>query len=227
MIPIEPIDLTTSAPFDPISYYLHIIIGIVGLVAGVIALLTKKGSQPHILAGRTFAICVVIVSITSAVLLSVRMIPPLMMAAMTTVYAVGTAILALRAATPSVKKMEYGLSIAEGIVIAVFVYMSVPHVMQGNIPPIGPLVILAIPTILLVGDFNFYRNPDQRARLRVLRHMSRMIWALIVAIRAPIVEVNVVLQIPTPLILFAPLIVAPVMIFLFRRQIGSGSGARS
>lgn len=218
MIPMEPIDLTTAAPFDPISYYIHIIIGVVGLVAGMIALLTKKGSQPHILAGRTFAICVVIVSITSAVLLSVRMIPPLMMAAMTAVYAVGTAILALRTATPNVKKIEYGLSIAECLVIAVFVYISIPQVMQGNIPPIGPLAILAIPIILLVGDYNFYRNPEQRPRMRVFRHLSRMIWALIVAIRAPIVEFNVVLQIPTPIILFAPLIVAPVLIVLFRSQ---------
>lgn len=225
MIPIEPIDLTSAAPFDPISYYLHIVIGIVGLLAGVIALASKKGSRPHILAGRTFAVCIAILAITSAILLSVRMVAPLMMAAMTTVYAVGTAILALRTATPLVKQLEYGLSSAQMIVIALFLYMAIPQVTQGNIPPIGPLVILAIPIILLVGDFNFYRKPAQRPRLRVLRHMSRMIWALVVAIRAPIVEVNVVLQIPPPLILFAPLIIAPLIILLFRQRHNGDSDA--
>ena len=219
MIPIEPIDLSSATPFEPISYYAHIAIGVLGLIAGWIAIGTKKGSQPHIYAGRTFAICVVIVSVTSAILLSVRMVAPLLMAAMTAVYAVGTAILALRQATPTVKMLEHGLSLAEATVMMLFLYMALPQVTQGNIPPIGPLVILAIPLILLAGDFNFYRKPDQRPRLRVLRHMSRMIWALIVVVRAPIVEVNAVLQIPAPLILLAPLIIAPLLILLFRKNI--------
>jgi len=223
MIPIEPIDLSNSAPFDPISYYVHIAIGLIGLIAGLIALAAKKGSKPHIIAGRTFVACIVIVSVTSSVLLSVRMVAPLLMATMTAVYAVGTALLALRPATPMIKTLEYGLSLAEAIVVVMFLYMALPQVAEGNIPPIGPVVILAIPLILLVGDVNFYRKLDQRPQLRVLRHMSRMIWALIVAIRAPIVEVNAVLQIPAPLILFAPLIIAPLMIFLFRRKLG---GAR-
>lgn len=227
MIPIEPIDLSSAAPFDPISYYIHIAIGFIGLIAGLIALGTKKGSQPHIIAGRTFAISILIVSVTSAVLLSVRMVAPLLMATMTAVYAGGTAILALRTATPTVKTLEYGLSLAEAVVVMTFLFLAVPQVAQGNIPPIGPLVILAIPLILLLGDVNFYRKPGQRRRLRLLRHMSRMIWVLIVAIRAPIVEVNGVLQIPTPLILFAPLVIAPLMIFLFRKKIRRRAHASS
>lgn len=223
MIPIEPIDLTNAAPFDPISYYLHITIGLVGLFAALVALGTKKGSQPHIYAGRIFAICVVIVSITSAVLLSVRMVAPLLLAAMTAVYAIGTAVLALRPGTQTVRSLEFSLSIAQIVVVAMFLFLAIPQVMQSNIPPIGPLVLLAIPIILLVGDLNFYRKPDQRDRLRVLRHMSRMIWAFVVVVRAPIVEVNVVLQIPAPIILFAPLIIAPLLIFLFRSRIGGAA----
>lgn len=218
MIPIEPIDLSSATPFDPFSYYIHILVGLIAISAALIALFVRKGSKPHILAGRVFAIGVTIVAVSSLALLSVRMIPPLLVATFLSVYTAGTALLALRPAGALVKVAEYSLSALIVVIAGLFVQMSIPHVVQGNIPAIGPIVILAIPFILLIGDVNFYRQPSRRQELRVRRHLARMIWALVVVIRAPIVEVNVVLQIPTPLILIGPLVVAPVLIWFFMRK---------
>ena len=158
MIPIDPIDLTNPAPFDALSYYTHLIIGSIGLFAALAALATRKGSARHILAGRIFGGAIVIVAITSLIMLSVRLAPPLLVAALTVVYAVGTAVLALRPATYGTRNAEYGLSFLELAVVILFIFMSVPHVVAGNIPLIGPVVILAIPLILLIGDINFYRS---------------------------------------------------------------------
>ncbi|MGB5484061.1 hypothetical protein [Parasphingorhabdus sp.] len=218
MIPVDPVDLTNPAPFDALSYYAHIVIGMFGLLAAVVALSTKKGSSIHILAGRTFATCILVVAITSLILLSVRMAPPLLVAALTAVYAIGTAILALKPASAKTKMMEYGLFIFEIAVVAIFLTLAIPQMMAGNIPPIGPLVILIIPVILLAGDIHFYRNAHRRSALRIRRHLARMIWAFIIAVRAPLAEIYSQLDIPVAVILFGPLVIAPAMIAVFRRN---------
>lgn len=218
MIPVDPVDLTNPAPFDALSYYGHIAIGIIGLLAAMVALSTKKGSSIHILAGRTFAACILVVAITSLILLSVRMAPPLLVAALTAVYAIGTAILALRPASTKIQTMEYGLFIFEIIVVAIFLTFAVPQIVAGNIPPVGPLVILIIPFILLVGDMHFHRNSHRRCALRIRRHLARMIWAFIIAVRAPLAEIYSQLEIPVAVILFGPLVIAPAMIVLFLRK---------
>ncbi|MEP4311000.1 MAG: hypothetical protein ABJV60_11730 [Lentilitoribacter sp.] len=218
MIPVDPVDLTNPAPFDALSYYAHIVIGALGLIAAIVALTAKKGSMFHILAGRIFAAGILVVAITSLILLSVRMAPPLLVAALTSVYAVGTAILALKPASTKIKVTEYGFFIFEIIVVAIFLAMAVPQIIAGSIPPIGPLVILTIPIILLVGDIHFFRNAHVRSALRIRRHLARMIWAFVIAVRAPLAEIYSQLEIPVALILFGPLLVAPIMIIIFLRK---------
>lgn len=218
MIPVDPVDLTNPAPFDALSYYGHIVIGIFGLLAAVVALSTKKGSNIHVLAGRIFGTCIFTVAFTSLILLSVRMAPPLLVAALTSVYAVGTAILALKAPSTKIRTMEYGLFLFEIIVVAMFLALAIPQIIAGNIPPIGPLVILVIPFILLVGDIHFYRNAHQRSVLRVRRHLARMIWAFVIAVRAPLAEIYAQLEIPVAVILFGPLVIAPAMIAVFLKK---------
>lgn len=218
MIPLDPVDLSNPAPFDALSYYAHIAIGTVGLLAAIIALSTRKGSKIHILAGRIFSASILLVAISSLILLSVRMTPPLLVAALTAVYAVGTAILALKPASMKTRMMEYGLFIFEIAVVAIFLAMAVPQIIGGNIPPIGPLVILVIPLILLAGDVHFFRNADQRPVLRIGRHLARMIWAFIIAVRAPLAEIYAELEIPVAIILFGPIVIAPAMILIFLRK---------
>lgn len=218
MIPVDPVDLTNPAPFDALSYYGHIVIGIIGLLSAVVALSTKKGTTIHVLAGRTFATCILVVAITSLILLSVRMAPPLLVAALTAVYAIGTAILALRPASRKIQAMEYGLFIFEIAVVAIFLTFAVPQIIAGNIPPIGPVVILIIPVILLAGDIHFFRNTGRRTALRIRRHLARMIWAFVIAVRAPLAEIYSQLEIPVAVILFGPLVIAPAMIVLFLRR---------
>lgn len=215
MIPVDPVDLSNPAPFDALSYYGHIAIGIIGLLAAIIALATRKGSNVHILAGRSFASCILLVAITSLILLSVRMAPPLFVAALTAVYAVGTAILVLKPTTKKIEMMEYGLFVFEIFVVGIFLTMAIPQIIAGNIPAIGPLVILVIPIILLAGDVHFFRNAHRRPVLRLRRHLARMIWAFIIAVRAPLAEIYTELDMPVAVLLFGPLVVAPVMIMIF------------
>lgn len=218
MIPVDPVNLADYAPFDPFSYYIHIVIGLVGWIGALVALASQKGSRRHVLGGRLFMISTVVVSVTALVLLATRFAPPLFVAALTAVYAIATAFLALRPGTQKVRRTEYGLFVFELAVLLLFMAMAIPNIMAGNINPMGPLVISIIPIILLVGDINFFRNPDRRTVLRIRRHLARMIWALIISVRAPLAEIYAELSIPVAFILFGPLIIAPLMIWFFLRK---------
>lgn len=198
MLPLEPVDFTSSAPFDPISYYVHIVIGLIGLFAAITAFSARKGGPVHIGAGRVFAVCILIVSVTSIILLSVRTAPPLIVSTAAVTYAMGTALLALRPARKWVMISEIGLALFQIAAVIIFLQFAVDEVMNGTIPLIGPIVILVIPAILLAGDINYFRQYNQRHKLRVRRHLSRMIWAFVIAVRAPLVEVNGTLQLPVP-----------------------------
>lgn len=219
MIPVDPVNLADYAPFDPFSYYIHIVIGLIGWVGALVALASQKGSRRHILGGRLFMISTVVVSATALILLSTRFAPPLFVAALTAVYAIATAFLALRPGTQKVRRTEYGLFAFELAMLLLFMGMAIPNIIAGNIPVMGPLVIAIIPIILLVGDINFFRNAGQRLVLRVRRHLARMIWALIISVRAPLAEIYAELSIPVFFILFGPLVVAPLMIWFFLRKL--------
>lgn len=218
MVPTDPVNLLDPSPFGPFSYYGHIGIGLVGWVAAAIALTAKKGSPTHVWAGRLFILCILIVAITSLILLSTRAAPPLMVAAITSVYAVATAYLALQPATRTVRRTEYGLFGAEILLLMVFAAGASANIAAGNIPAIGPIMIAAIPVILLVGDINFFRKASQRSRLRIRRHLSRMIWAVVIAVRAPVTEFYSAFSLPFGLILFGPLIITPLIIWYFLRK---------
>lgn len=219
MVPTDPVNLLDPSPFGPLSYYGHIGIGLVGWTAAVIALAAKKGSTIHIWAGRLFIFCIAIVAITSLILLSTRAAPPLLVAAITSVYAVATAYLALQPATKAVKRTEYGLFGAELLMLVLFAVGASANVAAGNIPAIGPIMITAIPIILLAGDINFFRKANQRSRLRVRRHLARMIWAVVIVVRAPVTEFYSEFALPFGVILFGPVIITPLIIwYVLRKQ---------
>lgn len=222
MIPTDPVNLLNPSPFGPLSYYGHMTIGLFGWIAAFTALASKKGSRTHIWAGRVFIVSAVIVAITSLVLLATRMAPPLLVAAVTSVYAVATAYLALKPPTTAVKRAEYGLFAFELALLLLFSVMASINIAAGNINPVGPIVIAIIPIILLAGDMNFFGKADQRARLRIRRHLARMIWAFIIVVRAPLAEFYQELSLPVGFILFGPLVVAPLMIWLFSRKMPAG-----
>ena len=151
-------------------------------------------------------------------MLMVRVSPPLIVSTATAIYALGTALLALRPSTGLVRSAEYALAGLQIAAAVLFLSIAIPEVRAGVVPPIGPMVILAIPIFLLMGDVHFHFKTKQRQQLRVRRHLSRMIWTFIVAIRAPIVELNGTLQIPVPIILFVPLILTPLIIWVVLRR---------
>jgi hypothetical protein len=121
------------------------------------------------------------------------------------------AYLALQKASLVVRVAEIAISLILLIALAGFFAASIPVVRQGLIPPYAPLVIAIIPAILLVGDVRWHFNQSERAKIRVARHLSRMIWGFVVVLRAPLVELAAGGLLPSAQMLYA---VGPILLGL-------------
>ncbi len=90
-------------------------------------------------------------------------------------------------------------------------------------PFVGPLVVAAVPLVLLLGDLNFYLRPAKRSQIRLRRHLARMAWAFAVMLRAPLVEFQTGGFIPVPdlVVFFAPLVIGLALLLYFQARFGS------
>ena len=215
----DPIDLTNPAPYWAVAYYGHLLIGTVALLASLVALAVRKGGPLHRKSGLLFGACLLIVCLTSIDMLREAFIAPLFMAAFTSGYAFAGGWLALQPGSRKVYLAEYSLSIFEILALLYFLSIALAAVNEGIVPPIAPAVIAAIPLILLAGDAHWYWRKADRAKLRIARHLSRMIWTFVVVLRAPLVELAAGgLPISPAVVVVGPLILAPVMVYYFRRK---------
>lgn len=219
----DPIDFFDPSPYLAISYYGHILIGIVAVLAALLAFASLKGGTWHRRAGWTFLAAVAVVCVTSIEMLANVFIPPLFMAVFTAIYAAGGAWLALQRGTRAVRIGEWALFVFELAGLAIFLSVALAAVRAGIVPAFAPWVIAAIPLILLAGDIHWFANQDRRAHLRVLRHLSRMVWAVVVVVRAPLVELAAGgLPLPPPVVIVGPIAAGLLLIAWFGRRYRTG-----
>ncbi|WP_299192262.1 hypothetical protein [uncultured Erythrobacter sp.] len=221
MFGADPIDIFDPSPYSAIAYYGHFVLGTVALLAVFTALAVKKGKGLHRQAGLTFLFACAGLALTNISLLMEQFIAPLMMGAITSLAAMGGAYLALQARTMQVRAGEMALAAAQLAGLIWFLSIAIPEAASGNIPIIAPIVIAIIPLILLAGDVNWMLRPERQRQMRVARHLSRMIWAFVVVLRAPLVEFAAAgLPIPGPVVVIGPIGLGAVMIWYFQRRYG-------
>ena len=219
MFGADPIDLFDPAPYLGLFYYGHILLGLVALSAILIAFFTRKGSPIHKLAGRVFFVSLAIVCISSIGMLIVNFIPPLLVATVASFSAVCSAILALRQTTKKVIQLEYISSAVLLIALIVFLVIGFTEAAQGTIPFFGPIIIAIIPVFLLFNDAKWFRNQSKRTELRIARHLHHMIWAVVITIRAPLVEIAATgVPIPPPVIIIGPIVAGIVGIWWAKKR---------
>lgn len=214
----DPIDFLDPSPYTWFEYHGHLIIGAVWFAAGIIAFAATKGRPLHIRAGQACIISTFLIAITSFVMLTVEFVPPLALNAVTASYAVATAWLALKPASTGVRRAELALTGGEAVAFAAFLSIALPNVINGGIPIIGPGIVALVPIILLGGDLNFHLRQANRARLRVRRHLARMVWAFVIVLRAPLVEFETAgfYDLPDPLLVVGPVILGAGMLAYFQ-----------
>lgn len=166
---------------------IHIIAGLIALIAGAIALYSVKGSNLHRSAGVVFAIAML--TMTSSAVVMATFISPNrgnVVAGLTTFYLVATAWLTVRYPVEAVRGwlrglMALALSVGTYALALGFEATQAPHGIDGiPAPPIFMFAIVALGAA--AGDARVLRAGRIEGAARIARHLWRMSFALWVAV---------------------------------------------
>lgn len=219
----DPINFFDPMPYSYLEYQGHMIVGAIWFVAALVAFFVTKGSPLHVRAGQICIISVFFIAITSFVMLAVEFVPPLALNAATSSYAVLGGWLALKPGSTNVRRAEWALTIFEIGVLAIFLSIAIPNMLNAGVAPIGPGIVALVPVILIAGDIHWHYRQSDRSRLRVARHLARMVWAFAIVLRAPLVEFETggFYDLPDPLLVVGPVLLGLVMLLYFQWKYGS------
>ena len=167
---------------------LHILGGGLGIVAGMLALSSAKGSQLHRRAGLVFVAAMLMSALTGGCLAAVLGESPRINipAALIVIYLVTTALTTVRPATKGAYLLNRGgILVGVGVGIASTVY-GLEALAQGgelNGIPAFPFFLFGAVGLLAAGlDVRMLRSGGLRGAERLARHLWRMCFALYVAV---------------------------------------------
>ena len=204
-------------PYGLVTYFLHTGLGTLGVLSAFVALAAVKGSSVHVGFGRAFVGAAVVAAVTAIVFTFTVYSPAVIASSLLTFSCLGSAIMALRARTRWITVGEIIATIA--ICLCLFWMLFGAYMTFGTAFFWRPFLYAFFAIALLIGDFRFFRmNAEARRSFRVRRHLSRMGFALAIAIHAPIVSFGDRLGIPPTLAFFGPLLLWPLLVAYFNRR---------
>jgi len=196
---------------------IHIIAGLLALVAGAVALYATKGSSLHRRSGWVFAVAMATMTTTAAVI--AQFFSPNrvnVVAAALTFYLVATGVLAVRRTVPQMRALATAFMLvavavgAHALALGVEAVSSTTHRVDGI--PAPPLFMFgSVALLAALGDLRMLRAGRIEGARRLARHLWRMSYALWIATTSAFL--GQAKFIPEPLRKL-PLLVAPVLLVL-------------
>ncbi|MBA8886803.1 putative membrane protein [Dokdonella fugitiva] len=196
---------------------IHIIAGLLALVAGAVALYATKGSPLHRRSGWMFAVAMATMTTTAAVI--AQFFSPNrvnVVAAVLTFYLVATGVLAVRRTVPQMRLRATGLMLvavavgAHALALGAEALSSTTHRVDGI--PAPPLFMFGTVALLAAfGDLRMLQAGRIEGARRLARHLWRMSYAMWIATTSAFL--GQAKFIPEPLRKL-PLLVAPVLLVL-------------
>ena len=217
--PSAELNLLDPSPYHFLTYYSHILLGTVAIIAAAIAIYSIKGGKWHRKAGTVYMIGMGIAALTAFITLIHNFNGPTIANAMIVIYAAGGAYLATRRNSALALNGDWALFALGLMTTITFGMMAGQRVAEGVVPAIAPLGIGLPLLVLLALDLNYLlRGSEYRRTHRLRRHVSRIAWALLVTVRAPVNELRDVIGINQPTVVFAPYLLVVVVLVLFWRK---------
>ncbi len=196
---------------------IHIIAGLLALVAGAVALYATKGSPLHRRSGWMFAVAMATMTTTAAVI--AQFFSPNrvnVVAAVLTFYLVATGVLAVRRTVPQMRALATGLMLvavsvgAYALTLGAEAVSSTTHRVDGI--PAPPLFMFGTVALLAAfGDLRMLHAGRIEGARRLARHLWRMSYAMWIATTSAFL--GQAKFIPEPLRKL-PLLVVPVLLVL-------------
>lgn len=185
----DPTKVTLATATGPIWYALvvHFAAGLVGLVAGTVAVVTRKGGALHRQSGNTFVVAMVMLGVTAVGIGLASGRTGNVLAGAITAYFVITALTAFKPIGGNHRSGWAVLLLAVPCVVAVTdfyfgaIAMGRPNLSLNGVP--GPMILFlgTMSMLAAVGDVKLLRAGEITGSRRVARHLWRMCFALFIA----------------------------------------------
>jgi len=198
------------APYDPISYFLHVGFGFLAIAGAVTALSVRKGSPLHKKSGWTFVVPMVVAALT-ALVFEVEFDesrPLVVMMSTATLYLLATSILAVRNRwrfAPVTEKILVVIPLVLFVLSVAFLIRSIQAASLVQIP--GPILYASVFLALVIGDIRLMRFRSTERLYWVKRHLFRMLLAVAFAVRA-LFAIGIETGLPFEFVVTAPLVLA-------------------
>ncbi len=167
------------------AIYIHAFFGAIGLLAGSLSFLFKKGSKLHKKSGRWFTIGMLVSAGLSVPIASMpgHENPFLVMIGLFTIYMVivGNRALRFKKRKTSANKIDWGIS---GFMALISVLMLAAGLFKSGEIAVLFLFFGAIGLVLCLMDFNFLRNPHRTKTSWLVQHIGKIVGAYIASVTA-------------------------------------------
>lgn len=163
----------------------HILGGMIALIAGVLALASAKGGAVHRGGGLVFVVAMVVMAVTGGALAAFIPERLSVVAAGLSLYLVVTALLTVRP-PPEDDRLVHGAALAVGIGVAVLGFTFGIEAIRGDgqldgFPALLYFVFGTVAALAALGDVRTLRGAALVGHWRIGRHLWRMCCALLVA----------------------------------------------
>jgi hypothetical protein len=165
---------------------LHISGGIVGLIAGTVAVTVRKGGRWHRIAGKVFVGGMLCLATTGAIIATIKHQPPNVIAGLLTIYMVTTAWLTGRHKDGRTGVFDW-VALMFALGFAVYIWpvgieaLSRPHRMMNGVPAFMAFFVGSVVLLAAAGDLRMLVRGGVTGARRIGRHAWRMSFGLFIA----------------------------------------------
>src|SRR5208282_3276566 len=172
-------------PYSPILL-VHICAGTVGLLSGTAAILFRKGSPRHVLAGRVFVASMLTMAVGATYLAIVKHQPNNIGGGILTFYLIGTAWLTARRRDGETSRWDW-LAFLVPLALGIFTWMNGIQVVRSGATsqdgvPVGMTFFMgSVMLLAAAGDVRMLVRGGLFGVKRIARHLWRMCFGLFIA----------------------------------------------
>jgi hypothetical protein len=171
--------------YSPILIF-HICAGTVGLLSGTVAIIFRKGSRGHVLAGRVFVVSMLCMAVGAVYLAIVKNQPSNIGGGFLTFYLIGTAWLTARRRDGETSRFDW-VALLIPLAIGVLTWMNGVRVVRSGASsqdgvPVGMSFFMGSVCLLAAaGDVRMLVGGGVSGAKRIARHLWRMCFGLFIA----------------------------------------------
>jgi uncharacterized membrane protein len=171
--------------YSPILIF-HICAGTVGLLSGTVAIIFRKGTRGHVLAGRVFVVSMLCMAVGAVYLAIVKNQPSNIGGGFLTFYLIGTAWLTARRRDGETNRFDW-VALLIPLAIGVLTWMNGVKVVRSGASsqdgvPVGMSFFMGSVCLLAAaGDVRMLVGRGVSGAKRIARHLWRMCFGLFIA----------------------------------------------